>query len=70
MTEADKRRAEAQALLAAAPALRLPLAPSRREAVLANLATAAEMAAILERAPLDPREPALAPVFRLPFPED
>lgn len=48
---------------AMAPTVRLEIAPEHREAVKANLKTAAKMAALLERAPLrDETEP--APVFR------
>ncbi len=63
--------AELDAFLeAAAKAADLGIAPEHRPGARRFLTLAASMAAVLDRAPLDEDELALAPVFRLPEPED
>lgn len=59
------REAEAQ-LDAMAALLALPVDPAHRPGVLRFLGLAAEMAAVLERVPLDPGSAPLAPVLCLP----
>jgi hypothetical protein len=61
--------AEAEAQLdAMAAVLGLAVDPAHRSGVLRFLGLAAEMAAVLERVPLDPGTAPLAPVLRLPEP--